>query len=102
MQVKIFIPPSPPINSVFIIVLSIFRNSPIGGNSPISCGGKWQTYPEHFPQSQIRHQSFLFPWAENWAGEEKMCPFFNWVCAFIVLSSVRSIFNNVSILQHCI
>ncbi len=41
--------PFPPISSVFIIVLSIFRNSPIGGNSPISCGGKRQTYPEHFP-----------------------------------------------------
>ena len=40
-----------------------FRNSPIGGNSPISCGGKRHTYPEHFPQSQICHQSFLFPWA---------------------------------------
>ena len=33
--------PSSPVNSVFIVVLSIFRNSAISGiNFPISCSGK--------------------------------------------------------------
>ncbi len=76
MQVKILM-----FHSVFIIVLSIFRNSPIGGNSPISCGGKRHTYSEHFPQSQICHQSFLFPWAMELGGGggrlKKTSPFFD-------------------------
>ncbi len=33
---------------------------------------------------------------------EKMCPFFNWMCALFVLSSVPLIFNSVSILHNCI
>ncbi len=46
---------------------------------------------------------FHGPW-NSWGNEKKTRKraFFDWVCAFIVLSSVRLKLNNVSILHNCI
>ena len=33
---------------------------------------------------------------------EKMCPFFDWMCVLFVLSSVPLIFNSVSIVHNCV